>query len=83
MSPPPRSAFAAGGGHPAVLNAANEAAVMLFLNKRIAFMDIPRLIEGALSRQRSLPDDAGAEELLALDAETRRAVIDRVDAGLS
>ena len=46
-------------------------------------MDIPRLIEGALSRQRSLPDDAGAEELLALDAETRRAVIDRVDAGLS
>ncbi len=78
-----KQAFTAGGGRPAVLNAANEAAVMLFLNKRIAFMDIPRLIEGALSRQRSLPDDAGAEELLALDAETRRAVIDCADAGLS
>lgn len=78
-----KQAFAAGGGHPAVLNAANEAAVALFLDKRIAFMDIPKLIEGALSRHSALPDDAGADELLALDAETRRAVIDCAEAGLS
>ena len=31
-----------------MLNAANEAAVDLFLNGRCAFMDIPRLIEAAL-----------------------------------
>ncbi len=34
-----------GGAMPAVLNAANEAAVALFLDEKIAFLDIPRLIE--------------------------------------
>ncbi|HCG05718.1 MAG TPA: 1-deoxy-D-xylulose-5-phosphate reductoisomerase, partial [Desulfovibrio sp.] len=37
-----------GAGLPVVLNAANEAAVDLFLNGRIGFMDIPALIERAL-----------------------------------
>ena len=36
------------GGRCVVLNAANEAAVDLFLNGRCAFMDIPRLINAAL-----------------------------------
>jgi len=35
----------AGGSMPAVLNAANEQAVALFLDEAIAFLDIPRLIE--------------------------------------
>lgn len=39
-----------GSTMPAVLNAANEIAVQAFLDKRIAFLDIPRLIEGAMSR---------------------------------
>lgn len=34
-----------GGCMPAVLNAANEQAVALFLEERIKFLDIPRLIE--------------------------------------
>lgn len=34
----------AGGTHPVVLNAANEMAVELFLNRRIGFTDIPRLV---------------------------------------
>jgi len=78
-----KEAFAASPSHPAVLNAANEAAVELFLQKRITFMDIPRLIEGALSRHSALPEDAGAADLLAVDAETRRSVIDCAGAGLS
>ena len=36
------------GGQAVVLNAANEAAVALFLEGRIGFMDIPALIEQAL-----------------------------------
>jgi 1-deoxy-D-xylulose-5-phosphate reductoisomerase len=46
-------ALRAGGTVPALLNAANEVAVDAFLNHRIAFLDIPRLIEsvmGAVSR---------------------------------
>ena len=38
-----------GGNLPAVLNAANEAAVSLFLSNKIAFTQIPRLIESAMS----------------------------------
>jgi len=37
-----------GGSAVTVLNAANEVAVNAFLNHQIAFLDIPRLIEGAL-----------------------------------
>jgi len=81
-----KEAFAASPSHPAALNAANEAAVALFLQKRIAFMDIPRLIEAVLTSHKALPENAGAEDLLAVDAETRGAVLRRIDsvgAGLS
>ena len=37
-----------GGGAPATLNAANEIAVAAFLDKKINFLDIPRLIEWTL-----------------------------------
>jgi 1-deoxy-D-xylulose-5-phosphate reductoisomerase len=39
----------AGGTMPAVMNAANEVAVDAFLEKRIGFTDISKLIEEALS----------------------------------
>jgi len=37
-------AIAAGGNMPCILNAANEVAVAAFLQNRIRFMDIPRLV---------------------------------------
>ncbi|MCP6760314.1 MAG: 1-deoxy-D-xylulose-5-phosphate reductoisomerase [Fischerella sp. CENA71] len=40
----------AGGCMPAVLNAANEQAVALFLEEKIQFLDIPRLIEQVCDR---------------------------------
>jgi 1-deoxy-D-xylulose-5-phosphate reductoisomerase len=40
----------AGGCMPAVLNAANEQAVALFLEEKIQFLDIPHLIEQACDR---------------------------------
>jgi len=47
-----REAGAAGGTFPAVLAAADEVAVGLFLEEKIAFLDIPRLISGALEVHR-------------------------------
>lgn len=42
-------ALRAGGTAPAVLNAANEVAVAAFLDKKLAFLAIPRLIEDVLA----------------------------------
>jgi 1-deoxy-D-xylulose-5-phosphate reductoisomerase len=42
-------ALRAGGTVPALLNAANEVAVDAFLNLRIAFLDIPRLIQSVMA----------------------------------
>ena len=43
-----RDALRAGGGAPVVLNAANEVAVALFLDRRLGFLDIAAVVEEAL-----------------------------------
>ena len=45
-----RQAFRAGGGAPAVLNAANEVAVDAFLNRKIGFLDIAQTVLECLER---------------------------------
>lgn len=67
-------ALAAGGTAPAVLNAANEQAVDLFLEDRIGFVDIPRCIESALDRLAAQGDADVLDDLLAADAAARRYV---------
>jgi 1-deoxy-D-xylulose-5-phosphate reductoisomerase len=65
----------AGGTMPAVLNAANEQAVALFLEERIHFLDIPRLIEQACERHGAdLSTDPSLETVLEVDAWARRQV---------
>ena len=66
-------ALDAGGTAPAVLNAANEAAVSLFLDEEISFVDIPRAIEGALER---IPVNGTPtlDDLYAVDERARRCV---------
>jgi 1-deoxy-D-xylulose-5-phosphate reductoisomerase len=67
----------AGGTMPAVLNAANEQAVALFLDERIPFLSIPRLIERTCERHATdLRADPGLEEVLAVDAWARRQVLE-------
>jgi 1-deoxy-D-xylulose-5-phosphate reductoisomerase len=66
-----REALEAGGSAPAVLNAANEVAVARFLEGRLSFPDISRLVERALSGNRQ-PAPATIEEVIALDDETRK-----------
>lgn len=48
-------ALEAGGTMPAVLNAANEVAVDAFLNGKIGFLDIPRMIENVISSHSNAP----------------------------
>ena len=65
----------AGGTMPAVMNAANEQAVALFLEERMHFLDIPRLIERVCDRHRvDLMAHPDLEDVLAVDAWARQAV---------
>lgn len=61
-----------GGAAPAIYNAANEIAVGAFLSEQLPFTGIPHLVERTLEQ---LPhaEPGSLDEVLALDAEARRA----------
>jgi 1-deoxy-D-xylulose-5-phosphate reductoisomerase len=65
-----REALRAGGGAPTILNAANEVAVGLFLEKRLRFLDIASVVEETLSRL-GAPEAADLPAILAHDAAAR------------
>lgn len=62
-----------GGTSTAVLNGANEAAVALFLDDRVSFLDIARLVEGALERV-PMVQNPTLEDILAADQAARTVV---------
>lgn len=70
-----RATIERGGLSPCILNAANEAAVGLFLEEKIGFLDIERLVEGALEH---LP--AGGYTQLSEVLECERAAREYVAA---
>ena len=66
-----REAMVTGGAAPAILSAANEAAVAAFLAREIAFGDIAAVVARVLDRYvPSAP--ASIADVLAIDAEARR-----------
>jgi 1-deoxy-D-xylulose-5-phosphate reductoisomerase len=69
-----RTALAAGGAAPTVLNAANEIAVEAFLAGRIGFLDIPGLVEATLARAAAEPwgEPTTVNDALAVDHDARR-----------
>ena len=67
----------AGGGKTVALNAADEVAVAAFLEGSIAFDEIPRIIEDAISASNSGKLESIAKVLEA-DAEARRYAQERV-----
>ncbi len=74
-----RAALQSGGGAPTILSAANEVAVQAFLDRRIGFLDIERIVEGVLGTLPHRPlRDLGA--VRDTDAEARRVAADRVAA---
>ena len=65
-----REALEQGGAAPTVLNAANEVAVAAFLEGRIGFMDIARMVEAAMHRfDETAP--LTIDEVMDLDSRTR------------
>ena len=69
-----------GGDRPCVMNAANEMAVALFLNDRIGFMDIPRIIEQQL-KEVPYSHPTSIEEYLEIDREVRERIQESVEGG--
>lgn len=72
----------AGGTMPAVLNAANEEAVAQFLEEKIHFLDIPKMIEGACEQHKAdLAFSPSLDDVLAVDQWARQAVREQVNRG--
>lgn len=67
-----REALRRGGLVPAAANGANEQAVALFLEGKIDFLEIPRLVEAAMNRQAA--GEVTLEQVLAADREARAFV---------
>jgi 1-deoxy-D-xylulose-5-phosphate reductoisomerase len=63
-------AIQAGGDATTILNAANEIAVQAFLEQRIGFTTIPKVIEKTLESQKSRSSDT-LESILESDADAR------------
>ncbi|QLL30023.1 1-deoxy-D-xylulose-5-phosphate reductoisomerase [Thermosynechococcus sichuanensis E542] len=74
----------AGGAMPAVLNAANEQAVALFIAEAIAFLEIPRLIEMTCDRYSAQNiSNPTLEDILAADRWARETVQELAQRGVS
>ncbi len=71
-------AYSAGktaGTMPAVLNAANEEAVALFLEEKIHFLNIPKVIEIACeNHKKDLTTNPQLNDVLAVDEWARKEV---------
>jgi 1-deoxy-D-xylulose-5-phosphate reductoisomerase len=67
-----RDALRAGGGTPAILNAANEIAVEAFLQRRIGFLDIVATVQRVLDAM-GTPAATTLEQVIALDQQARQS----------
>jgi 1-deoxy-D-xylulose-5-phosphate reductoisomerase len=80
-----KEALAAGGRAPAVMNAADEVAVAAFLDRKLGFLDIARVVSETLERMADEDLGAGSgdalEDARATDAAARR-VANEVVSGL-
>ncbi len=64
-----------GGSYPVVLNAANEAAVELFLNEKIKFLEIPYFIKSTLDKHiNNIKPDL--ENIVEIDRWSRKRVFE-------
>jgi 1-deoxy-D-xylulose-5-phosphate reductoisomerase len=75
-----RAAARAGGTAPTVLNAANEIAVQAFLDRRLNFVGISRVIDKVLQRLDASPVKA-LGDVLESDAAARRLAVSLIESG--
>ncbi len=66
-----RQSLQSGGAAPTILNAANEVAVAGFLDGKIGFLDIARVVEETLEHL-AAPELHGLEDVFEMDAAARR-----------
>jgi len=81
MLPLAYSAAAGGGLYPAAYNAADEIAVDAFINRGLAFVDIPTVVRMTLDRDWSGGDES-IDSVLHGDALARRRAIEAVESCL-
>ncbi len=62
------------GTYTIVLNAANEMAVNLFLENKIGFMDIPKIIRNSLEKHKSV-NNFELEDIIEIDKLTRLDIL--------
>jgi len=62
-----------GGSYPVVLNAANEIAVNKFLNKKIKFVQIPKIIRETIEAHNKV-DNPNIDEIIEIDKWARQFV---------
>lgn len=62
-----------GGSMPTVFNAANEEAVAMFLNKKIGFLDIYRIIEESMNRH-TVISNPDIDTVLSVERDTREFI---------
>ena len=72
-----KKASAIGGSMPTVFNAANEMAVALFLDRKIAFLDIYELITASMENHKAVANP-NVDEILAAEAETYEFIRSRL-----
>ncbi len=65
-----------GGNMPTVFNAANEAAVALFLQEKIPYLQITEIIEECMQHSTYI-ESPGVEQILATEAEVRERIESR------
>lgn len=73
-----REALRQGGLLPCALNAADEVAIAAFLERKLPYLGIAKVIEGVLARMPKSPL-ASIDALVAGDAEARRLAHEEVD----
>lgn len=71
------NAAKAGGAYPCVLNAANEAAVKLFMEEKIRFVEIPRIIENALTKAPATKAPS-VEEYISIDQQVKTSIFSEI-----
>lgn len=76
-----KEALKRGGLYPAAINGANEAAVELFIDRKIAFTDIAVLVRSAMNNQKEC-SQVTLETVLEADAAARRFVRHTVGIGV-
>ena len=64
-----REAGKIGGSMPTVMNAANEKAVSMFLNRQIGFLDITDIMEKCMDRHKVIQNPT-LDEILAIEQDT-------------